>query len=227
MDACPRWPLASWQLRVTSALSHPDSASTWNAGLWPSPLKRTRHLKASKSHDWCFTQLCSSHPCLARKQGIARAMSEGPSPRANSVLERWLRRVFPFCFPWPGQMPVLKLEGKHIIKICLPPSQIYLFPFDKQWFHFSSRPEFFFLSLLNWAQANVAKGSLLMSLFVKHATTTPSPPFWEQALAFPGCSRRGTSQHNSPQAQTHSFKNKYCLFFPFFFFSLKKIMYSS
>lgn len=144
MDACPRWPLASWQLRVTSALSHPDSASTWNAGLWPSPLKRTRHLKASKSHDWCFTQLCSSHPCMARKQGIARAMSEGPSPRANSVLERWLRRVFPFCFPWPGQMPVLKLEGKHIIKICLPPSQIYLFPFDKQWFHFSSRPEFFF-----------------------------------------------------------------------------------
>ena len=33
---------------------------------------------------------------------------------------------------------------KQLIKICLPPSQIYLFPFDKQWFHFSSRPGFFF-----------------------------------------------------------------------------------
>lgn len=51
MDASPRWPLASWQLRVTSALSHPDSASAWNAGLWPSPLKRTGHLKASSTHD--------------------------------------------------------------------------------------------------------------------------------------------------------------------------------
>lgn len=83
-------------------------------------------------------------PCMARKEGIARAMSEGPSLWTNRVLERWLMRISHFGFPWPGQMPVLKLEGKNIIKICLPPSQIYLFPFDKQWFHFSSRPNFFF-----------------------------------------------------------------------------------
>lgn len=79
MDVFPRWPLASWQLRVTSALSHPDPAPTQNAGLWPSPSKRTGHFKASSTHgswdslhedrawdrDWLFTQPCRSHPCTA------------------------------------------------------------------------------------------------------------------------------------------------------------------
>lgn len=67
------WPLASWQLRVISALSHPDPAPAWNAGLWPSSLKRASNFKAiaPMTPETTFTRMGHgtgtgfSHSCAA------------------------------------------------------------------------------------------------------------------------------------------------------------------
>lgn len=65
--------------------------------------------------------LIPAQPCLARKEEIARATSEGLSQRANRVLERWLMRVFHFCFPWPGQNACFETRRQKHNKN-LPPS---------------------------------------------------------------------------------------------------------
>lgn len=140
-----------------------------------------------------FSHCCAQSPSLSNPAWRGRKKLLAPSARVplceqTRALERLLKRVFHFAFSGLGRMPVLKLEGKKKKlkkSASLPPRSIY-FPLTNSDFIFLPIQDLFFFSLLNWAQANVAKDSLLMSLFVKHTITAPSPPFWEQALAFTG-----------------------------------------
>lgn len=153
-----------------------------------------------------FTPLCTvlipEQPCWARKEEITSAMSKGPSLWANRALKRLFMRDFHFSYPGLGRMPVLKLEGKKKkVKICLPPSQIYLFPFDKQWFHFSSHPGFFFLFQ---TEPKPTWQNPLCSCPYLSNTPSPHPHHHSgnKPLPLPAdFSWRGTSQYNSPPTQ--------------------------
>lgn len=194
MDVFPRWPLASWQLRVTSALSHPDPAPTQNAGLWPSPSKRTGHFKASSTHgswdslredrawdrDWLFTQPGRSHPCTAlpgkegrncqsHGWGSLPVSKQGPWEVACEGFSILLSLAWAdACFETrrqkhnknlPPSLPDLSISFWQTVISFFFPSRI-----------------FFFLSLLNWAQANVAKRLfahvLICQTCHRHALTT-------------------------------------------------------
>lgn len=161
--------------------------------------------------DWLFTQLCS--PAWQGRKKLPEPWVRVPLCEQTGCLRGgWWEFL---AFPGLGRCPFWTRRQKHNKNLppSLPDLSISLWQTVISFF-FPSKIFFSFSFKLSPGQRGkrLFAHVLICQTRHHHALT----PFWEQVLAFPRCSQRGTSQHNSPPAQTHSFKNKYCLFFPFF-----------
>lgn len=187
---------------------------------WDAPIAYTapEHLARDRAwgRDQFFTVLIPEQPALQGRKKLLAPWAKVCLCEQTGHLRGQSWEFFTFAFPGLGRMPVLKLEGKKIIKICLPPSQIYVFPFDKQWLHFffPSRFVFFFSFKVSSSQRGKRHFAHVLICQTRHHCTLSAIPGTSPRLHWLTSAEAELPSTTLPQPQSTLFSNKDFLFFP-------------